>query len=107
MGSPTCGLPGPPPVTASAGVNLARPSPAACACCEVRHAHRLVCSDGLDLGRIAAAAPIGMGYRVCGRFECPQRMAPPLGHPVRIAPNVGALVPCPVVQTAVEKLHRS
>ncbi|WP_443075479.1 short-chain fatty acyl-CoA regulator family protein [Streptomyces sp. NBC_01483] len=41
-----------------------------------------------------AATPIGMGYRVCGRFGCPQRAASLLGHPLRIGPyrwHVGAL----------------
>lgn len=61
--------------------------------CELRHAHRVVYSDGLDLGRTAAATPIGMGCRVCERLECPQRAAPPLGRPVRIDQNSSSFVP--------------
>ncbi|MEU5685940.1 Cro/Cl family transcriptional regulator [Streptomyces venezuelae] len=64
--------------------------------CELRHAHRLVYSDGLDLGRSAAATPIGMGCRVCERLECPQRAAPPLGRPLHIDQNATTFVPYPV-----------
>ncbi|MFI5663677.1 short-chain fatty acyl-CoA regulator family protein [Streptomyces sp. NPDC051684] len=64
--------------------------------CELRHAHRLVYSDGLDLGRTAAATPIGMGCRVCERLECPQRAAPPLGRTLRIDQNSSTFVPYPV-----------
>jgi predicted transcriptional regulator len=47
--------------------------------CELRHAHRLVYSEGLDLsGNIAT--PIGAGCRVCERDNCPQRAFPALGR---------------------------
>jgi predicted transcriptional regulator/transcriptional regulator with XRE-family HTH domain len=47
--------------------------------CELRHAHRLVYSKGLDLaGEIAT--PIGAGCRVCERDNCPQRAFPALGR---------------------------
>src|SRR5882757_4206864 len=47
--------------------------------CELRHAHRLVYSEGLDLaGEIAT--PIGAGCRVCERDSCPQRAFPALGR---------------------------
>ncbi|MFI1680547.1 short-chain fatty acyl-CoA regulator family protein [Streptomyces sp. NPDC020607] len=64
--------------------------------CEIRHAHRLVYSDGLDLSTAAAATPIGMGCRVCERLDCPQRAAPPLGRPLRIDQNSSTFVPYPV-----------
>ncbi|MFD7230304.1 short-chain fatty acyl-CoA regulator family protein [Streptomyces sp. NPDC059881] len=64
--------------------------------CEIRHAHRLVYSDGLDLDRASAATPIGMGCRVCERLDCPQRAAPPLGRPLRIDQNSSTFVPYPV-----------
>lgn len=44
--------------------------------CEIRHASRLVYSDGLDLGDASAATPIGMGCRICERLDCPQRAVP-------------------------------
>lgn len=47
--------------------------------CELRHAHRLVYSEGLDLsGNLAT--PIGAGCRVCERDNCPQRAFPALGR---------------------------
>ncbi|MER8037185.1 short-chain fatty acyl-CoA regulator family protein [Streptomyces hydrogenans] len=64
--------------------------------CEIRHAHRLVYSDGLDLDNAAAATPIGMGCRVCERLDCPQRAAPPLGRTLRIDQNTSTFVPYPV-----------
>ncbi|MGW4743679.1 short-chain fatty acyl-CoA regulator family protein [Streptomyces sp. NPDC004290] len=64
--------------------------------CELRHAHRLVYSDGLDLDNAAAATPIGMGCRVCERLDCPQRAAPPLGRPLLIDQNASTFVPYPV-----------
>jgi XRE family transcriptional regulator, fatty acid utilization regulator len=51
--------------------------------CELRHAHRLVYSKGLDLsGDIAT--PIGAGCRVCERDNCPQRAFPALGRALDI-----------------------
>ncbi|MYW44282.1 helix-turn-helix transcriptional regulator [Streptomyces sp. SID161] len=64
--------------------------------CEIRHAHRVVYSDGLDLTSASAATPIGMGCRVCERLDCPQRAAPPLGHQLRIDQNTSTFVPYPV-----------
>ncbi|MDT0469578.1 MULTISPECIES: short-chain fatty acyl-CoA regulator family protein [Streptomyces] len=64
--------------------------------CEIRHAHRIVYSDGLDLTSASAATPIGVGCRVCERLDCRQRAAPPLGHPLRIDKNTSAFVPYPV-----------
>ncbi|QLL08154.1 acetate metabolism transcriptional regulator RamB [Mycobacterium vicinigordonae] len=47
--------------------------------CELRHAHRLVYSEGLDLsGNVTT--PIGTGCRVCERDDCPQRAFPALGR---------------------------
>ncbi|MBS9532861.1 acetate metabolism transcriptional regulator RamB [Mycobacterium sp. M1] len=47
--------------------------------CELRHAHRLVYSEGLDLHG-GTATPIGAGCRVCERDNCPQRAFPALGR---------------------------
>lgn len=46
--------------------------------CDLRHAHRLVYSRGLDLSDPATATPIGVGCKVCERQHCPQRAAPSL-----------------------------
>lgn len=64
--------------------------------CEIRHASRLVYSDGLDLDNASAATPIGMGCRVCERLDCPQRAVPPLGQSLAIDENSSTFVPYPV-----------
>lgn len=68
--------------------------------CEIRHASRLVYSDGLDLDNTAAATPIGMGCRICERLDCPQRAVPPLGQPLAINENSSTFVPYPVADTS-------
>ncbi|MEU2654472.1 short-chain fatty acyl-CoA regulator family protein [Streptomyces sp. NPDC007325] len=65
--------------------------------CELRHAHRLVYSDGLDLDNTSAATPIGMGCRLCERLDCPQRAVPPLGRSLAVDENSSTFVPYPVV----------
>ncbi len=54
--------------------------------CELRHAQRLVYSEGLDLSGDphARATPIGAGCRVCERDNCPQRAFPALGRALDI-----------------------
>ena len=55
--------------------------------CEIRHANRLVYSEGLDLSgdqSVAVATPIGAGCRVCERDNCPQRAFPALGRALDI-----------------------
>ncbi|MFE4919971.1 short-chain fatty acyl-CoA regulator family protein [Streptomyces sp. NPDC056661] len=67
--------------------------------CEIRHASRLVYSDGLDLGDASAATPIGMGCRICERLDCPQRAVPPLGRPLTIDENSSTFIPYPVADS--------
>ncbi|MFI1252853.1 short-chain fatty acyl-CoA regulator family protein [Streptomyces netropsis] len=67
--------------------------------CEIRHASRLVYSDGLDLDNASAATPIGMGCRICERLDCPQRAVPPLGRPLAVDENRSTFVPYPVLDT--------
>lgn len=52
--------------------------------CDLRHAGRLVYSDGLDLNNPAAATPIGVGCKVCERPACPQRAFPPIGRALSV-----------------------
>jgi XRE family transcriptional regulator, fatty acid utilization regulator len=51
--------------------------------CELRHAHRLVYSDGLALDDRRAVTPIGMGCKTCDRRGCPQRAFPAVHRPLR------------------------
>lgn len=46
--------------------------------CDLRHAHRLVYSRGLDLSEPDATTRIGLGCKVCERRGCPQRAFPSL-----------------------------
>ncbi|NVK20279.1 MAG: DUF2083 domain-containing protein [Methylocystaceae bacterium] len=48
--------------------------------CDLRHADRLVYSQGLNLDDPSAATPIGTGCKVCERPNCPQRAFPPIGR---------------------------
>lgn len=63
--------------------------------CELRHARRLVYSDGLAIGRDAAVTPIGMGCKVCDRPACPQRAFPALAKEITVDENVSTFVPYP------------
>jgi hypothetical protein len=55
--------------------------------CEIKHAHKLIYSTGLDLEDQAAVEPIGVSCRVCERRDCPQRAFPPLSRRISIDEN--------------------
>jgi len=59
--------------------------------CEVAHAGQLVYADGLDLGNLDAAVPIGLTCRLCERLDCSQRAFPPLNHRLNFDENVRGL----------------
>ena len=61
--------------------------------CELRHADRVVYSDGTELGTRARATPIGAGCRVCDRRNCPQRAFPPLGSTLDIDEHRSTISP--------------
>lgn len=66
--------------------------------CELRHAHRLVYSTGLNLEDPSAATPIGLGCKVCERPACPQRAFPPAGRALLVNENAGTVSPYPVAE---------
>ncbi len=66
--------------------------------CELRHAHRLVYSEGLDLSG-DNATPIGAGCRVCERDTCPQRAFPALGRALDIDEHRSTVSPYLVRQS--------
>ena len=66
--------------------------------CELRHAHRLVYSEGLDLTADVVATPIGAGCRVCERDNCPQRAFPALGRALDIDEHRSTVSPYLVKQ---------
>ena len=51
--------------------------------CDVRHAERIVYSQGLKIDP-SLATPIGMGCKVCERPDCPQRAFPPVGRALNV-----------------------
>ncbi len=61
--------------------------------CEIRHAHKLVYSTGLDLEDANAVEPIGVSCRVCERVDCPQRAFPPLSRKISIDENSQSTFP--------------
>lgn len=67
--------------------------------CELRHAHRLVYSDGIALDDPRAATPIGLGCRSCERRDCAQRARPPAAGALAIDPDRRSFVPYPVTET--------
>ncbi|MBX7434830.1 acetate metabolism transcriptional regulator RamB [Mycobacterium sp. Y57] len=68
--------------------------------CELRHAQRLVYSEGLDLrgDPKVPATPIGAGCRVCEREACPQRAFPALGRALDIDEHRSTVSPYRVRQ---------
>lgn len=64
--------------------------------CDVRHAERLVYSQGLDLKDPRVPTPIGMGCKVCERRDCPQRAFPPMGRKLTVDENESRFEPYPV-----------
>lgn len=69
--------------------------------CELRHAQRLVYSEGLDLSgdTTVRATPIGAGCRVCERDNCPQRAFPALGRALDIDEHRSTVSPYLVRQS--------
>jgi XRE family transcriptional regulator, fatty acid utilization regulator len=65
--------------------------------CELRHAHRLIYSRGLDLRDPALATPIGMGCKTCERTACPQRAFPAVGHRLEADPDRTTFAPYSVL----------
>jgi predicted transcriptional regulator/transcriptional regulator with XRE-family HTH domain len=61
--------------------------------CDLRHAHRLVYADGLDLASPSALVPIGPGCKVCDRDNCPQRAFPAIGKPLDPNPHRSRFIP--------------
>ncbi|MBI2212564.1 MAG: DUF2083 domain-containing protein [Acidobacteria bacterium] len=56
--------------------------------CDLAEARRLVYADGIDLGNLDAAIPIGTSCRLCERLDCEQRAFPPITYRLSIDENV-------------------
>ena len=73
--------------------------------CDLRHAHRLVYSHGLDLASPSALVPIGPGCKVCDRTTCPQRAFPALGKPLDPNPHHGSFIPYATGDSVLARLE--
>ena len=62
--------------------------------CDVRHASRLVYSDGLDLSE-PYVTPIGPACTICPRLRCPQRAAAPAGRTLTVNEMQKTISPYP------------
>ncbi|WP_436531997.1 short-chain fatty acyl-CoA regulator family protein [Actinoplanes sp. HUAS TT8] len=67
--------------------------------CELRHAHRLVYSEGVALDDPRGATPIGLGCRICERQDCAQRARPPAGGSLAVDENRRTAVPYPILRS--------
>ncbi|WP_260724079.1 DUF2083 domain-containing protein [Dactylosporangium roseum] len=59
----------------------------------LRHADRLVYSDGLTLDNSRTATPIGPGCRICERQDCAQRARPPAAGRLVVDENRRTVIP--------------
>jgi len=59
--------------------------------CRLEEASQLVYSDGVDLGRLEMAVPVGVTCRLCERMDCEQRAFPPIQRSLHIDENVRGL----------------
>jgi len=61
--------------------------------CDLRHAERLVYSQGLNLKASEGFTPIGAGCKVCPRPNCPQRAFPQTGGSLQVDENCRGFAP--------------
>jgi XRE family transcriptional regulator, fatty acid utilization regulator len=64
--------------------------------CDVKHAHRIAYSDGLDLVN-TPATPVGPACAICPRQQCPYRATAPAGRVLAVEENRKTISPYPFV----------
>jgi predicted transcriptional regulator/transcriptional regulator with XRE-family HTH domain len=64
--------------------------------CDLKHAHRLAYSDGLDLIN-TPATPVGPACAICPRLQCAYRATPPAGRMLAVEENRKSISPYPFV----------
>jgi predicted transcriptional regulator/DNA-binding XRE family transcriptional regulator len=72
----------------SGGYHAQQPVQAIGLGCRIEHAREMVYSDGIDLGNVHLATPVGVTCRLCERSDCEQRAFPSIRHPLRVDENV-------------------
>ena len=64
--------------------------------CDVKHAHRIAYSDGLDLNN-TPATPVGPACAICPRLQCAYRATAPAGRMLAVEENRKTISPYPFV----------
>ncbi|MEO6580852.1 MAG: short-chain fatty acyl-CoA regulator family protein [Sphingomicrobium sp.] len=64
--------------------------------CELKHAHKLSCADGVDFGN-PAVMPVGPACAICPRIDCSDRATPPAGRMLAIDTSRKTISPYPFV----------
>ncbi|WP_205214965.1 MULTISPECIES: helix-turn-helix domain-containing protein [Sphingomonas] len=64
--------------------------------CDIEHAHRLHCAEGIDLER-APVTPVGPSCGICPRMDCAYRAMPPAGRPLAVHEYRKTVSPFPFV----------
>jgi predicted transcriptional regulator/DNA-binding XRE family transcriptional regulator len=87
----------------SGGYHAQQPVQAIGLGCRIEHARELVYSDGIDLGNVHLATPVGVTCRLCERSDCEQRAFPSIRHPLQVDENVrGVSLYAPVPNKGVQ-----
>jgi predicted transcriptional regulator/DNA-binding XRE family transcriptional regulator len=64
--------------------------------CDLKHAHKLSCADGFDLGN-PPVTPVGPACAICPRIDCAHRATPPAGRMLAIDTARKTISPYPFV----------
>ena len=64
--------------------------------CELKHAHRLHCAEGIDLTN-PPVTPVGPACAICPRIDCADRATPPAGRMLAIDTSRKTISPYPFV----------
>lgn len=64
--------------------------------CDIRHAHRLHCAEGLNLAN-PPVTPVGPACSICPRLDCGYRATPPAGRMLAVDYNKKTISPYPFV----------
>ena len=66
--------------------------------CDIKHAHRLSCADGIDLTR-PPVTPVGPACAICPRVDCHHRATAPAGRLLAVEENRKTISPYPFVSS--------
>lgn len=62
--------------------------------CDIDHAHKLHCAEGIDLQN-APVTPVGPACSICPRMDCAYRATPPAGRKLAVHENRKTISPYP------------